>query len=317
MSTSLPRILAIWIALSPAAAGAVSFTVAPGAAGGAGAACALGPADVCNSPADTTNTTFALAAFLGLGAGDVVDALSFNEGPPPPPFPPFGAVALRFSVAPGAAGPGLPGAPDPAAIYRSAGGGTAVLDISSAALGLAAGDDVSGFENLDTPVPSPDAIFFSLAPGSPSLGALFAPGDIFLVLPGGGAFGLFINAESLGLCTVRSGCGADDNLDAVVVNTDAWVGVGMLPPVIQVGGGLLFSVGPGVIGPGLPAGTLPGDVLLSLGGGASALYAGAAALGLAAGDDLDALEIVPEPSGFVLVALGLLGLGLVRRRREG
>ena len=315
MSAYVRGILLICLALAPAGAGAVSFSVAPGAVGGGGALCALGPADVCNSPANATNTTFALAAFLGLGPGDVVDALSFNAGPPPPPFPPFGVASLRFSVAPGAAGPGLPGVPDPGAIYRSSGGGAAALDITSAALGLAAGDDVDGFESQNLPLPAA-AIFFSLAPGSPSLGAAFAPGDIFLVLPGGGAFGLFINAESLGLCTIRSGCGADDNLDAVVVNTDAWVGVGMLPPIIQTGGGLLFSVGPGVIGPGLPAGTLPGDVLLSLGGGASALYAGSAALGLAAGDDLDGLDIVPEPSALVLAALGLLSLRLVRRGRE-
>jgi hypothetical protein len=296
-------------------ASAVSFTVAPGAVGGAGALCALGPADVCNSPGNATNSTYALAAVLGLGAGDVVDALSFNSGPPhPPPFNPLSpANPLQFSVAPGAVGPVV--APDPGTIYRSAGGGAAMVDITRAALGLAVGDDVDGFENRNVPLGGANAIFFSLAPGSPSLGA-FSPGDIFLVVPAGGAFGLFINAESLGLCTIRSGCAQDDDLDALVVNTDAWVNVGQAWPTLQAGQGLLFSVAPGAVGQpaGLPAGTQPGDVLHSLGGGASALYAGAAALGLAAGDNLDALEIVPEPTTLVLLAAGLAGLALWGRR---
>jgi hypothetical protein len=300
-------------------ASAVSFTVAPGAVGGAGALCALGPADVCNSPGNGTNTNYALAAFLGLGAGDVVDALSFNTTPPhPPPFPPLSpANPLQFSVAPGAVGPVV--APDPGTIYRSAGGGVAAVDITRAALGLAVGDDVDGYENWNVPAGGvASAIFFSLAPGSPSLGA-FSPGDIFLVVPGGGAFGLFINAESLGLCTIRSGCGQDDDLDALVVNTDAWLNVGQLPPTLQTGTGLLFSVAPGAVGlpGGLPPGTLPGDVLHSLGGGVSTLYAGAAQLGLAAGDNLDALEIVPEPTALLLLAMGLAGLALGGRHTRG
>ena len=296
------RFLSIALVALPASASAFSFSVAPGAVGGCAPA-ATGAANVCTSAGGGANAMLLAAAALGLVAGDDVDALSFNSGPPPPPFPPFGAVPLRFSVAPGAVGPGLPGVPDPGAIYSSAGGGAAALAITSAALGLALGDDLDGFDPASVLA---TGVFFSLAPGSPSLGAAFAPGDIFVSL-GAGAFGLFINAESLGMCTVRSGCGANDNLDALVVNTDTWLMVGLLPPAIQTGLGLLFSVGPGAIGLGLPAGTLPGDVLFSAGGGVSGLYAPAAALGLAAGDNLDALSI-PEPSTCALFLVGLAGL---------
>jgi len=295
--------IAVAIAALPASARGLSFSVAPGAVGGGGAACVLGAADICSSAGAGANATLLTAAMLGLLPGDDVDAASFNSAPPPPPFPAFGAVPLLFSVAPGALGPGLPGAPDPGAIYSSVGGGVAALSFGSAALGLALGDDVDGFDLASVLATS---IFFSLAPGSPSLGALFAPGDIFVSL-GAGAFALFINAESLGLCTFRVPiCGGmNDNLDALVVNTDAWIFTGLLPPAIQTGGGLLFSVGPGTIGPGLPAGTLPGDVLFSAGGGVSGLYAPAAALGLAAGDNLDALEI-PEPGTLGLLTLAAL-----------
>lgn len=323
MTPLLRDIVTAFVILAiPGAASAVSFTVAPGAVGGPGAACALGPADVCNSPKNGANANYALAAVLGLAAGDVVDALSFNLAPPPPPFPPFGPQSLQFSVAPGAAGPGLPGAVDPGAIYRSAGAGT-VLDTASALLGLAPGD-VDGYENLNVPVGGPNAIFFSLAPGSPSLVAGgFTPGDIFLVVPAGGAFGLFINAESLGMCTIRSGCPQDDDLNAMVVNTDAWVNVGQPFPTLQVGNGLLFSVAPGAMGPGLPPGVWPGDVLHSLGGGASVPYAGFAALGLAAADNLDALEVfephvTPLPKWVLVpVAAAILVGGFVVLRVRG
>jgi hypothetical protein len=236
--------------------------------------------------------------------------------PHPPVFPGFPALDLQFSVAPGAlGGAGFPGVPDAGTIYRSGGGGIAAINITRAALGLAVGSDVDGFENWNVPAGGANAIFFSLAPGSPSLGAAFSPGDIFLVPPAGGAFGLFINAESLGLCTIRSGCLQDDDLDALIVNTDAWTNVGQAWPTLQTGNGLLFSVAPGAVGQpgGLPAGVVPGDVLHSLGGGTSQLYAGAAALALAAGDNLDALEIVPEPTTALLIGLGIAGLALRRR----
>ena len=161
--------------------------------------CALGPGDVCTSPANATNATLIPSAALGLVAGDDVDAIAWNFPPIPPPRPPFGTFSLLFSVAPGAAGPGLPGVPDPGAIYSSAGGGSAALSITSAALGLALGDDVDGFDESNTG--SGGIILFSLATGSPSLGGVFSPGDIFSSV--GGGFGLLIGAESPG-CT-RSG----------------------------------------------------------------------------------------------------------------
>jgi len=281
----------------------------------------MGVGDVCDSPLDGTNTTYALAAELGLGPDDYIDALSFDTGSPhPPPFPPLGALELQFSVAGGSMGPWSL-VSDPAAIYRSTGGFSAALATSPAALGLAAGgDELDAYDLSSVPVGGPNTIFFSLAPGSSSLwGGGLAAGDIF-VSSGGGSFSLFIAAESLGLCTLRSGCSSDDNVNALVVNTDAWTNVGQLPPdPAQVGAGLLFSLDYYGLGPGLPLWTNASDVLISNGGGTSAMYAKGTDLGLFdVLDNLDALDVVlvvPEPASVILVASGLAGLALLGRSR--
>ena len=49
----------------PQVASSASFTVAPGAARGAGALYALGAADVCTSPGNASNATFTTTAALG------------------------------------------------------------------------------------------------------------------------------------------------------------------------------------------------------------------------------------------------------------
>ena len=72
---------------------------------------------------------------------------------------------------------------------------------TAAALGLAMGDEIDGLEVVDVGslgfMDAGDVVYFSLAPGSPSLGA-FSAADIFSVTPGG-APALFIPHFDLGL----------------------------------------------------------------------------------------------------------------------
>ena len=72
-------------------------------------------------------------------------------------------------------------------------------------LGLVAADDIDALQAV--PFGEATALLFSLAPGSPSLGA-DSPADIFISVPGSGAFALFATASDLGLL-------ATDNVDAL------------------------------------------------------------------------------------------------------
>lgn len=177
----------------------------------------------------------------GTNAVDFLTALS-----PAPPFvqPPDGRpdAAVFFTVdPPTAAGLGIspatvlvtdPASPVGFAVYAA-----------PAMLGLVPGDDIDALmvaDSLDAgPGPggsvsarafaaaSPsDVVVFSLAPGSPSLapgplpgvcGPIKSPGDLWSVSPlfTGGAPAALASAEQMGLCSIRVGCAADDNLDAV------------------------------------------------------------------------------------------------------
>ena len=66
--------------------------------------------------------------------------------------------------------------------------------------------------------------------------------------------------------------------------------------------------------PAPAAGTPPGIVIAAEAIGLATARSSGGELNF--GDDLDALDIVPEPSSFALAALGLVGLlGFARRRR--
>ena len=190
-------------------------------------------------------------------------------------------------------------------------------------LGIAdfvAGDDVDGWDaRLPGVVPPP--VYFTLDAGtSGGLGA--APGDIFFsptIAGYAGAGALFAPFGALGLI------GPGDDVNALVVlENDGLPGV--FTPGVDV---IMYSLAPG--SPSLGAfGLSAADILVDpaaagflgvpvVGGpGTPGFVAPAGALGLAPGDNLNALDIfqvIPEPGTFSLLGMSLAGL-LLRRRRS-
>lgn len=156
-------------------------------------------------------------------------------------------------------------------------------------------------------VPSFGTIWFSYSMATAPVG--FTGSDILLTpyIPG-----YDISPPALMyLPGLALGLGGGDELDALVVFDDGIVG-------FTPGDAILYSLGTGapVFGaPGPYFGFGPGDVFsFSIGGGIG-LYAPAVSLGLLPGDNLDALDVVPEPTASLLVALGAALLGGIRRRR--
>jgi PEP-CTERM motif len=181
--------------------------------------------------------------------------------------------------------------------------------------------EAPGVGNTDAwdggPLPPPGgAIHYSVTPadtaGHPSyLG--FSPADIFIspAIPGystPGAPVVYAGFAALGL--VAPG----DDIDALAIIED---GV----PGFTAGDTVYFSLTP--ISPTLGIlGASPADILVTTLAGIPAVAFPAASLGLfgiaAAPDDIDALHlfVVPEPSTFLLGAVGFVGLGWLARRRR-
>ena len=231
-------------------------------------------------------------ALLGLVPEDEVDALSYE----PHSLSPIG---LFFSVDGSAIGaPGTDVAIE-AAFFEAAG------DVFAADPDDPIPDNFLVFDQFDlgllAPVPGPldnlDAlemdfyeggpgpVYFSLAPGSPTLVGMGAgPGDILSVFPGGGPPVVALSAGDLGL-------GPGDNLDALT----------FMPP-IEVEGPPLVSPFIFSIDAASPSPFAPGDVLGVTAGPTPTVLLTAAELGLLPSDELDALDIelddIEPPGGF-------------------
>jgi hypothetical protein len=253
--------------------------------------CGVPGFDVCFSPADVFTTFPPVPPLivpgpvaLGLVPGDVVNSFSWGVEAPGAP-----GASIRFSVAPGSVGVfGVP--PD---VFSEAGAGDAAADVydggtvgapllnarlvdgnglpaaAPPASGLAEpGDDVTALGACD-----PFGLFgfpalFTLAPGSPTLGFLGAgPGDILMAsfLSAAPPF-MFLSAAFMGLVP-------GDVIDGLAVSMGG-------PP-------LVISLAPGSPTLGL-LGAGPGDLITVP--PPAVLWFGAA-LGLAPGDDIDALEV--------------------------
>ncbi len=135
------------------------------------------------------------------------------------PPPALGSVTVLFSVD-GATAAGPYGGASPADIfaapngpgYSLPGGMPPGVYAAAATLGLMAADDVDALfwmEDGMAGATAGDMVFFSLAPGSPSLGGLGASAADILVTSPGGAPAVAHPAAAIGLV------GATDNLDAL------------------------------------------------------------------------------------------------------
>ncbi len=227
----------------------------------------------------------------------------------------IGAAGLEI------AGAGAPGPGDhPADIYNSigAGGNTLLWDGNGVAnpglapaLGLVEpvpGDDVDGWDNR---LGSGLAIFYSLDLVTAPLTG-FAGADVMIAPPVpaydlGAA--LYAAAPALGLDLL--GVGTDD-IDALVVFEHSGA-----PGVFDGADYILFSLTPGSASLGIGSGTAYAgfgaeDILVATVGGGG-LHLPGAALGLAPGDNLDALDVIPEPNVVLLIFAG--GAGLYIRKR--
>lgn len=254
------------------------------------------------------------AAALGLVGGDVVRDFSFGTFPPLPV-----SVRVLFSVDGAAVGAAL--VPPPANVSCEAAGARAAADVfrahpfgpalplanvlafdangvDDAGCGAAApglgliepGDDITGLDLCPASAVFDGAaltqpVYFTLAAGSPTLLALGATAaDVLVALPPGfGVPVLFQTAAAFGLSGGAPGCGAPacDEIDALEINT---LGFG------------LVSLVPG--SPSLAACGFGAGDLIAQGPALGCLtYISAAALGLAAGDNVDAVAVSDDSDG--------------------
>ena len=235
---------------------------------------------------------------------------------------PSWALGINFSVKTGAVGaPGtaVNAASDPADIYVG-GGGTNVVRIPKAALGLVAGDEVDAFSWVDPVGPFWDEIWMTgvfvfsvddlaVGAGPPIMppdvfteaAAAEAAGDIFAALWWLGTNTQALDESVIGL--VGPGAPPDDQ-DALDVDAPAILAPGGVLPAWLLG----FSLKAG--SPSLAAGGFTGaDVLTTDGaGGFMGAYPGVA-LGIPPGDDMDALFL--DFTGFPVFSVAAGGSGLL------
>ncbi len=203
--------------VDPASGGAAATAVAAEAATGDH------PADLFHSPFGGTNTLThdgngSAVGPLPLGLPEPAAAnLDAADMTVPPPA--AGTVMVYFSVsAATAAGPPYPGLsgadiffePNVAG-YTFPGGMPPAPALAAAGIGLMAADEINALFYMEDMMPGPtagDVIYFSLAPGSPSLGAIPAGAADILVTSPGGAPAIAFAAAAIGLLP-------GDNLDAL------------------------------------------------------------------------------------------------------
>jgi hypothetical protein len=308
-------LVAMLVAATSARATSPSFTLSPPSPS---LPIVLGtPADILNpgvvpAPGPLPPPAIGIpAAALGLLPGDVVTGLSFGIGPPGP----APGLEILFSV--DGASPGIPFGPFPPNLSCEFGGGQALADVFQSnpfgpplalpqvlaldANGLAdsacAPPPVAGLGLLE---PSPDnlnalelcpasfvfsggaltkPVYFTLAPGSPTLFALASGATDILIAPPPGFLPPAIAFPGAAFtafpCPPGLGAPACDEIDALE----------FVPPALA-----LFSLAPGSPSLGACPAT-PSDILLSGFGFGCALAVPSAVLGLTPADNIDALAM--------------------------
>ena len=265
--------------------------------------------------------------------------------PPPPPVPPLGANNTAVIDGDGFPPFGGPGTgllePNPPGPGPDVGDNLDALDVNTTL------NDVKGpiFFSMDSNFPDPLEGFFPPVNSGTAAGNVdavtgipFVGGDV-AVTAAGGLPTLYAPAGVLGLDLAIAGVIDVDDLDALALWDDGALNALGHPFFSAASDFILFSVRRNSAVIGLPDSLFgipieEGDVLsVPIVGGISpfpSMFIPAEALGLATirsgttggmnlGDDLDALDVVPEPGTFVLLAIGLMGLlayGGRRRRRN-
>lgn len=253
-------------------------------------------------PASTGAANFGIGDIAGLVAGDILTPFSFGNDPIVP--------NLNFTVdrqAVGAAGSAVNALSNPASaggangniFYSGAGSGTNTVSISGAELGITPGffgDDITGFKTQ----PQTNIVYFSLGPGSPTLGTLGASSaDILMSGPAGLA--IFAAAASLGLA-------AGDQLSGLMLLDAGQRGV--LDPGVDTA---LFSLGAFSPDASTFGGTMdPGNVYITTLNGTNKVFRTAADLGILPNDQLEDLSAAPEPAPWLLLLGALVVLSLRR-----
>jgi hypothetical protein len=246
---------------------------------------------------------------LGLQPGDDLDALSFGTDG----IDVAGATTLAFSVDANAVGLPNTGVAQQAALGRQEGAEfvTMLAETNQTLVPAAAIMPLPDTDDLDSLTDYPasvvdfdsdgdpeDPVFFSLAPGSPTLAALSAsPADVLVTV--NGSVSVFATASALGLTT-------GDDLDALCLMKSALptttLRAGSTLAAVPAPGPLLFDLALFSLAPGSPRlaaqGHSAGDLFVTnfsnsrpnLASAPLALYADASDLGLTATDDVDALK---------------------------
>jgi hypothetical protein len=284
--------------LAASAAPAASPTMVTGL--GSSAACGTPAFDVCVPGADlfanfppAVPVVSAGGVSLGLMPGDVVNSFSFGAETPT-----TAGTPIVFSVSPASVG-SAGTAPD---VSSEAAAGDAASDLfaggavgaasanallvdgngapamAAPASGLAEpGDDLVAFTTCSATTQAGAPVFYTLAPGSPTLAMLAAgPADVLTMFFGSGAGpGIFLPSGLLGLAP-------GDVIDALSLSAAG-------PPLVvslAAGSPSLLLIGAG-----------PEDLIVLAPPAPPVPFLAGAAFGLVPGDELDALDISPDADG--------------------
>ena len=175
------------------------------------------------------------------------------------------------------------------------------------------GDNLDALDLNSNPVYAPQ---FGMAPIFWSVDAATVGGGMFPQYGGMSGADVFMAPAAPGYSMMPGlpyaaapilGLQWNDDIDAMV-----WLEDGV--PAATAGDLMLFSLTPNSPTLGM-IGATPADILITApNAGLPGIFAPAQALGLQPGDDLDALDIVPETGELLLLGLAALGCMLLRRR---
>jgi hypothetical protein len=254
---------------------------------------------ICSEPGPNLGNLvlFGNPLAFGLMPGDNLDAMHVTRAD----YGPETAFLPTYLFSVDMAAGGLPGtavaAESPinrADVFLTMGGGTNALCVNQNQIGLAATPtadmDALTVQPIGTIPLFGTPVYFSLTPGSPTLGAIGASAaDVLVKITGTpGPPAVAITAAAIGLLPT-------DNLDALIlVGGDDLDLNGVFDPFDTLPL-VFFSVSNpsmGMPGTAVAGQALGGDIFMSLGGGTNGVALDDASIGLAPADNLDALDLI-------------------------